>query len=325
MSDYLPVLWATLKGSKILESVLEVVIVNDGSTDATREVLQNLTHGESGSKLKTIHLPQNLGRYLARFRGAEVANGELLLFLDTRVQPNKNFGTNLLRLTRSHRAIMGGVDLDESQSVYSLYWKRTHEFMFKRYFRDIQNGFHLTPENYEEYVKGTTVFVCPKDSFLNACATFKDRILHSDDTFLMREIVKTDPIWVDRGLSVLFEPRQQLGPFLARLWERGPKFAEYHIFERRGFYFFLFTVWLIGYLCILSSIIIAPKIGLTLFGLGLLALALSTLLFSRNLVEFLRMAWLHVLAIHSYAFGAVWGVLVLLGLVRKPKPTAATK
>jgi glycosyltransferase involved in cell wall biosynthesis len=54
----------------------EVIVVDDGSKDGTREVLQSF-----GAKIKLI-LQMNQGAEAARTRGAAEANGEYLLFLD---------------------------------------------------------------------------------------------------------------------------------------------------------------------------------------------------------------------------------------------------
>ena len=54
----------------------EVIVINDGSTDNTREILQAL-----GKHIIVIE-QENLGPAAARNRGLERATGELLAFLD---------------------------------------------------------------------------------------------------------------------------------------------------------------------------------------------------------------------------------------------------
>jgi len=55
----------------------EVIVVNDGSTDNTKEVLKSYEN-----QVKVIH-QENQGRNPARMRGFQEAKGEFLLFLDS--------------------------------------------------------------------------------------------------------------------------------------------------------------------------------------------------------------------------------------------------
>ncbi|MFN0117369.1 MAG: glycosyltransferase [Elusimicrobiota bacterium] len=63
---------------------LEIMVINDRSTDKTGVILEKMAH--QNSSLKVIHitdLPQNwLGKNHALFFGAQKANGEFLLFAD---------------------------------------------------------------------------------------------------------------------------------------------------------------------------------------------------------------------------------------------------
>jgi glycosyltransferase involved in cell wall biosynthesis len=55
------------------------VVINDGSTDGTAEILKKY---ETNTRFKIIHLPQNKGRGYARQVGLENAHGDYLAFLD---------------------------------------------------------------------------------------------------------------------------------------------------------------------------------------------------------------------------------------------------
>lgn len=57
----------------------EVIVVDDGSSDHTARRIQNT---RTWFDLKMIELPHNEGASAARNRGADAANGELLLFVD---------------------------------------------------------------------------------------------------------------------------------------------------------------------------------------------------------------------------------------------------
>ncbi|MBS1821026.1 MAG: glycosyltransferase [Acidobacteria bacterium] len=62
------------------ERVREVVVVSDGSNDGTAEILGNLQN----SRVKTILLPQQVGKAAALNHGITAATGEILLFVDIR-------------------------------------------------------------------------------------------------------------------------------------------------------------------------------------------------------------------------------------------------
>jgi glycosyltransferase involved in cell wall biosynthesis len=323
MADYLPQLMESLRTSGVYEQLVDVILVNDGSTDDTKSAGEMLH--KTWPKCTVLNLAHNSGRFIARKLGAEAAKGSHILFIDARVALRPGFGSALSELLPKHDALMGTLHIETSKSVYNLYWQRTHERIFRRNYQDQAKGFLLTADNYENYVKGTTVFLCPRDSFIKACNKFSDRTLHSDDTFLMREIVDEYPIWVDSKLSIDWEPRQGFWPFLVRLWERGPQFVEYHVFERQGLYFFLFLLWSAVVFGSLALVIFDPLLGAAVIGSGLGLIALSTALFANSPVEFVRMIPIHVGTILAYGLGAIYGVGVNLNLFRKPPPTAAQR
>lgn len=73
---------------RALDSVLaqtrrprEIILVDDGSTDATRDRLAAIEKSQNGL-VKRHHLPRNRGPAVARNRGWEIASGDYLAFLD---------------------------------------------------------------------------------------------------------------------------------------------------------------------------------------------------------------------------------------------------
>lgn len=55
----------------------EVIVINDASTDNTKDVLQKM------KRVTAIHLEKNMGIAYALQRGARAASGEILVFLDS--------------------------------------------------------------------------------------------------------------------------------------------------------------------------------------------------------------------------------------------------
>jgi len=204
---------------------------------------------------------------------------------------------------------MGVVNIDTTTSIFSLYWDRTHRVLFRKHFEAAERGFFLTAENYDQFLKGTGIFLCLRSDFLNACESFAGVDLLSDDTALMKVIVQKSPIWVDGRLAIRWRPRERAGEFLARLWERGPSFVEYHVFTRKGGPMF----WVVAaglLMCVLSCL------GLVLFPLrtsvvlvaGFCAIAASVGLFTRSIREFFVLMPLHVSVVFTFGVAILYGV-----------------
>ena len=59
----------------------EHIIVDDGSTDGTKAVIDE--YAGKDQRIKPQHLPQNVGRAMARNAGLKQANGKYIFFLDS--------------------------------------------------------------------------------------------------------------------------------------------------------------------------------------------------------------------------------------------------
>src|SRR5581483_11753966 len=81
----------------------EVVVVVDGSTDDTRQMLSEL---KLPFLLRVIEQP-NQGQCAARNHGAQVASGRTLLFLDDDIIPGPDLISTHLAAHQEHSGIVG--------------------------------------------------------------------------------------------------------------------------------------------------------------------------------------------------------------------------
>jgi glycosyltransferase involved in cell wall biosynthesis len=64
----------------------EIVLVDDGSTDATRQIVQALSQADR--RVIGVHLMRNHGHQLAATAGLSVARGQRILLIDADLQEN---------------------------------------------------------------------------------------------------------------------------------------------------------------------------------------------------------------------------------------------
>lgn len=308
MSEHLPGLAESVLQAGLLPDVLEILVVDDGSVDATPQIIEGLTQDQRfENKIRALRLEPNRGRFHARFEGAKLAKGEWIVFLDSRVRVLEGFALHVQRSIKRGGATVGWVDTDVSKNIYCLYWQRSHETVFRRHYA-IREPVSLTIENYDQYLKGTGVFICKTKHFLEVCTQLEGLNILSDDTLLLRELLELGPMTIDPALRVGWEPRSNLKDFLYRFFERGPGFVEYHVFKVPRIYaaivmlsLFVIALWF-GFSLrypldgIFWALVAIPLIGLT------------ALPFGKTYRESFRLMPLHALVVLSFGAGVLYGL-----------------
>lgn len=84
---------------------LECVLVNDGSTDGTREALGELHRADS--RMRPIHLVRNCGQSAALVAGMRRAKGEYILTLDADLQNDPVDFPKILELLKEYDCVCG--------------------------------------------------------------------------------------------------------------------------------------------------------------------------------------------------------------------------
>lgn len=312
MAESLESLTRSLSDSGLLD-VAEIVLVDDGSTDATPTTLEAWRNSvQSKHGVKIVRFPTNRGRFIARREGARAAQSDKLLFIDTRVALKPDFGRAVADASRQLPAYCGWVDVDINRNAFCLYWDRSHRRIFWRNYQNEFTRFRITLANFDDFVKGTTVFGVDKALFLSACDAVPEDLL-SDDTLLLKHIAKDVDITIEPTVRINWVPRETWLEFLWRIWDRGPGFAEYHVFERQGLFFWVTAFGVVTAASVLALLVVVPPIGLpvTLAVLG--GAALSTAAFAKSPKEFVKLAPLHTAVLSTFLAAAVRGTCVIAG------------
>jgi hypothetical protein len=206
----------------------ELVIVDDGSDEATQAVLAQL---RAPFPLRVIR-QENKGRFQARRTGIEAARGELVLLLDARVSLHPDGlcfiyerldGSGRLPIWNAH------CDIDLRGNPYARFWNVLTEVAYRDYCanpRTISYGI----EEFDRYPKGTGCFLAPRQALLEAIASFRSNYSDTrdanDDTSVIRTLAEAQPINISPGFSCLYRSREAFLPFLRHAFHRGVHFVD---------------------------------------------------------------------------------------------------
>jgi glycosyltransferase involved in cell wall biosynthesis len=107
---------------------LEVIVVDDGSSDGTEALLEQLAGARRELALRWVRHGSNLGANAARNTGARIARGDVVAFLDSDAVPEPGWAAELVSGfdEPSVAAVTGRVEEPAPRNVYELAYKGTH-------------------------------------------------------------------------------------------------------------------------------------------------------------------------------------------------------
>ncbi|MFF2488816.1 glycosyltransferase family 2 protein [Microbacterium sp. NPDC058062] len=260
---------------------VEVVVVDDGSTDDTLAVLQAATVGFPGPIV--VVSQENSGRFLARWAGLRRARSATVFLLDSRVLVAPDALRHYARASEadpSQRAWNGYVVTDPASPLVGLFWEVPTHVFWGGFLRS-PRPFQLTQETFDSAPKGTGMFIARKEdleaAFLASWPEGDARFV-SDDTKILRHIAASSSIRLDPGIAATYRPRTTLRGFVRHSFDRGTLFVDSYA----GTSVLRSTVLLL--LAVLPVGAVAALIVLVAVGMSALALAVAILLVVAALV-----------------------------------------
>lgn len=216
---------ASLKGTSLKA---EVVIVNDGSTDDTEDVITSYrTKDDLTIRLVTI---PNGGVYEAVREGALQAASDRLLIVNSRLLVDPAAFTYLEQQIKAETVIEtrnGHVATDDSVPLVGRFWEvPTHVFWGSYLRRPIVT--EITESNFDSVPKGTGFLVVERARLLDAYKALGEvnSQFVSDDTRLLRHIANERPILLEPGFRATYRPRTSFQKFLSHARLRGTLFVD---------------------------------------------------------------------------------------------------
>ncbi|XGP72727.1 glycosyltransferase [Actinokineospora auranticolor] len=209
----------------------QVVVVDDGSTDATGARLAELTDRYDITVVSQV----NAGRFEARKAGLAKATGEFVLLLDSRVIVEPGALGFLREQVTEHperRVWNGHIEVASQGNPYAGFLAGLVKVPWRRYFADPKLT-SFGPDEFDLYPKGTGFFAAPRDLLAGSVEAFDslydDVTLASDDTKVLRWIIERERIHLAPGFAAVYNGRDTLRKFVAQSYYRGTTYVDSYL------------------------------------------------------------------------------------------------
>jgi glycosyltransferase involved in cell wall biosynthesis len=207
---------------------VQVVVIDDGSHDGTARCLDDLADECD----LVVESRANSGRFAARRRGLELASGDLVMLIDSRVEIMPGSMEFLEReVARGNLVWNAHVVTAPSRSLVAHFWDGITAIAWRRYYRDPRHV-QLDASNYDYFPKGTTMFVAPRAMLLEACSRFDTEVddvrFANDDTLLLRPLLEDSVINLAPQFRCRYEARTGLAAFTRHSFHRGTVLIDGH-------------------------------------------------------------------------------------------------
>jgi glycosyltransferase involved in cell wall biosynthesis len=286
----------------------EVIVVNDGSTDATAAVVGSFDF------VILINNERNIGRYRSRKKGVLCARYENILFADSRTLLDRDILKEIRKSPDGYPVQGVCHSLDTKGRPEEMTWFEIFYNLVRNKIYDPEKGDsfqYIREDNFDRMAKGTTVFYCPKQILLNAFSILGDGDVLSDDIRLLNAIAKQKSIVRNTQVKIIAYARKGWRKSLIHLFQRGPKFVDFYFKPGRR-YFPLIVALLFFIVVNILILIIHPKILLYEAVMLVFSWIVAAVYLSKTVKDFFVSLCMLPVTVFTFSAGVLWGIIVTL-------------
>ncbi|WP_060668318.1 glycosyltransferase family 2 protein [Oceanobacillus caeni] len=167
---------------------IEVIIINDGSTDNSYKVINE--YANNYKNMKVIN-QKNAGQSVARNKGMEIAKGKYIYFLDSDdyILP-ETFDNLVQQLEKNNLDLIRFVARPFSDSFNKKV--DVKEYDFRNYFEDgrVYNKAEFLSRNLKAFSPSPVLFMIKKEILIKNNLSFHPNIIHEDELFTLEDFFK---------------------------------------------------------------------------------------------------------------------------------------
>ncbi len=256
---------ATLE--KVLDSIrrqdesksVEVVVVVDGPNKQIENILKiySKEYANEFQGFTVKRLSKNKGRFTARFEGAKLAKGSSLLFIDDRTELDENYLKIVQKLFGEEKTIISNIVEKDQVNFVS----KTLYVLRKKIYKNLGNifkAYSITEENFDQSPKGTAGFGVKKKLFVDASEVLMSEggigQTSNDDTRLLREIVRHNPLYRSSEPVLFYIPRSSWSEELVHIYKRGPMFIDYYLKKGSPYFSHIIALYFLTFFTVFGLI-----------------------------------------------------------------------